>query len=82
MSKELDRIIEAAQNTDEDPSVYEVFDLIGRLAREVKRISGPIVSDDLIVERARYCRDYGNFDTLHAELLQAVERMVIGADGE
>lgn len=26
-----------------------------------------------LVERARYCRDYGNFDSLHGELLDMVE---------
>lgn len=26
-----------------------------------------------LVERARYCRDYGNFDALHGELVDMVE---------
>ncbi|MDD4865582.1 MAG: hypothetical protein PHQ28_00130 [Mycobacterium sp.] len=26
-----------------------------------------------LIERARYCREYGNFDALHAELLDMVE---------
>lgn len=26
-----------------------------------------------LVERARYCRDYGNFDALHGDLLEMVE---------